>query len=227
MMRQPSTRGRLLRQAIAISCAACLFAGAIPSLADAQSSASGTVIYSQSLKGSGTLSTQDTKYCHLAYQDTGYVVANITTENVCDAEVTPVGILQPHVRIEVTVALQKGTTDSVFGVYFGEQPGETRPHFHLNLNAQGQFSVEFITGDARANPFPWTNDAAIQKGLGALNKLDVEVSGPRASFYVNGKLVGSILAPAPIQGKMGFGMTGFGAEAVFSNFTVTNLPATN
>jgi hypothetical protein len=227
MMRRRSTRTQLSQQILALFSIACLCAAANSSLAFAQSSASGTVIYSQTLKGNGNLSTQDTKYCHLAFQDTGYVVANITAENVCDAEVTPVGILLPHVRIEVTVALQKGTTDSVFGVYFGEQPGETRPHYHLNLNAQGQFSVEFITGNARANPFPWTGDAVIQKGLGALNKLDVEVSGPRAFFYINGKLVGSILAQAPIEGKMGFGMTGFGAEAVFSNFTVTNLPATN
>jgi hypothetical protein len=207
--------------------AACLFAGANRSLAFAQSSVSGTVIFSQTLKGSGNLSTQDTKYCHLAYQANGYLVSNITAENVCDAEVTPVGILQPHVRIEVTVALQKGTTNSIFGVYFGEQPGETRPHYHLNLNAQGQFSVEFITGDSRANPFPWTGDAVIQKGLNAQNKLDIEINGQRAFFYINGKLVGSILAQTPIQGKMGFGMTGVGAEAVFSNLTVTNLPATN
>jgi hypothetical protein len=227
MMRPRSTRAQFFRRTLALLSAACLFAGTNGSLALAQSSATGTVIYSQTLKGSGNLSTQDTKYCHLAFQADGYLVSNITAENVCDAEVTQVGILQPHARIEVTVALQKGTNDSVFGVYFGEQPGETRPHYHLNLNAQGQFSVEFISGNARANPFPWTPDAAIQKGLGALNKLDVETNGPRAFFYINGKLVGSILAQAPIEGKMGFGMTGLGAEAVFSNFTVTNLPATN
>jgi hypothetical protein len=223
MMRRHSTRAKLFRQMLAMLLVACLFFGA--NIAPARAQSSNSVIYNQTLKGSGNLSTQDTKYCHLAFQATGYVVANISADNVCDAPVAPVGFLQPHVEIDVTVALQKGTNENIFGVYFGEGPGEGRPHYHLNLNAKGQFSVEFITGDTRVNPFPWRDDPSIQKGLGAQNKLTVVITGARAQFSINGKVVGSILAPAPIQGHMGFGMTGFGAEAVFSNLTVSNIPS--
>jgi hypothetical protein len=238
-----SSRAPISRRIYASCLAACLFTGAGLLLACSRSSSSDSVIFDQSLKGNGKLSTNDTDVCHLDYQPSGFVIANIAANSVCDDSLTEVGSLLPHVRIEVTVALQKGTTESIFGIYFGEAAGTSHPHFHLNITAKGQFDVEFVTvggkavpatlttaeipavPDTRAIPFSWRDDASIQKGIGAQNTLAVEISGARAHFFINEKDVGSILAPKPIEGHMGFSMSGFGGEAVFSSLRVTNIPA--
>ncbi len=191
--------------------------------AHAQTGQSTSVLYNESLKGSGQLPASDNTYCHLAYEPQGYVVGNISDKGVCDAPVSAPGDLQSHARVEVTAALQKGTADANFGLYFGFLSGDAQAHYHFSITFDGKFSVTFLSGGKRVYPFPLRADPSINKGLNVTNRLGVEIMGPRARFFINGKEVGSILAQKEIAGAIGLGVDSNGSEAVFSDMLVTDL----
>jgi hypothetical protein len=191
--------------------------------AQAQGIQATSVLYNESLKGSGRLPTSDTTYCHLAYESQGYVVGNVSDKGVCDAPVNSPGDLQPHVRIEATAALQKGTADTNFGIYFGFLGGDAQAHFHFSLTFDGKFSVTYLNSGKRVYPFPLRADPSIKKGLNTTNRLAIEIMGAHVHFFINGKEVGSILARDQIRGAMGLGVDSIGSEAVFSDVLVTDL----
>ncbi len=214
---------RASRTLFLLALALTLLLPAAPFRVHAQATQSSSVLYNDALKGSGQLPTSDTTYCHLAYESQGYVVGNISDKGVCDAPVSPPGDLEPHARIEVTAALQKGTADTNFGVYFGFLPGDAQAHYHFSLTFDGKFSVTYLNSGKRVYPFPLRADASIKQGLNATNRLAVEIMGARARFFINGKEVGSILARDQIHGGMGLGVDSNGSEAVFTDILVTDL----
>lgn len=194
------------------------------SLFQAHAQSPGT-LYKSSLSGKGDLPVGDNGNCHQSYEPSGYVVASISSDRVCDASVGPAGDLPAHVRIEVSVALRKGDNNATFSVYFGFVGGDAQAHYHFSLTPDGKFSVTFLTGGDRVYPFSVREDSSVLQGLNASNRLAIEIRGGQARFFINGKEVGSILARTPITGGMGFGMDEKGAEAIFSDLLITDLGA--
>jgi hypothetical protein len=189
--------------------------------AQAQTGSGPSVLYNKSLEGSGDLPSVDTQYCHQAYESNGYLVQS-SLDVGCNAPILPVGVLPAHARIEVSVLLQKGDANADFGIYFGYTGAPDQDYYRISLTASGQFSVAYFSGGNHVFPFPPTTDEAVKQGSNASNRIAVEIMGPRAQFFINGKEVGSILAKYPIVGAIGFSILHV-EQVVFSGLVVTDL----
>jgi hypothetical protein len=121
--------------------------------------------------------------------------------------------------LTVTVKQVKGSLNNGAGLLF-HKGNSTDYRFEVSADGEWHFVSEnsAILTDIQ----PWTTSGDIHTGLDVANTLMVHESGAHFDFYVNGTLVGSKDDHSVSAGTVGACVEG-GREAVFTNFTLTNL----
>ncbi len=164
------------------------------------------------------------RYCKTWYGEDGFVVANVGPEGTCEITLDKVGTLPANARMEVSVALRKGSPRSSFGLKFGRPAQDNNLFYTFTLNADGSYRLSQLN-QAWRYPIDWTNDPVVKKGYGAINRLAVEIYGRTIRCYINDKLVGATAVTTDLRGDAGLFLARPGMEAVFSNLRVFELAA--
>jgi hypothetical protein len=68
---------------------------------------------------------------------------------------------------------------------------------------------------------PWTTAPVFHTGT--RNEIAIETDGQNIWCFINGKMAGSVAAPVPVKGYVGFYVTEFGMRARFSSLQVVQL----
>jgi hypothetical protein len=155
---------------------------------------------------------------HCAPKTDGYhIVGNF----VCSA---PFGT-STNLDISVRVKQTSGTVLAPYGVVWRATQSGTSvgTAYEFAVDGNGKWVFMKSTGGSSKQVVPYTANAAIKRGLGAINTLEVRAQGPTFTFLVNGKQVGKVTDSTIAAGGR-CGLAGFmGIEVVFSNFSLKLL----
>lgn len=155
---------------------------------------------------------------HCAPKTDGYhIVGNF----VCSA---PFGT-STNLDISVRVKQTSGTVLAPYGVVWRATQSGTSvgTAYEFAVDGNGKWVFMKSTGGSSKQVVPYTANAVIKRGLGAINTLEVRAQGPTFTFLVNGKQVGKVTDSTIAAGGR-CGLAGFtGIEVVFSNFSLKLL----
>ncbi len=194
----------------------------LPTASASGTATAGRTLYTDDLASKQTLPVGTAMPCKTAYTDGGFSLEDVASEGTCEFTLANVGNLPANVRIEVSAALRKGSQRSSFGLKFGRPSQDNHFFYTLTVNADGYYRLSQWDGTWRY-PIDWTEDAVLNRGYGARNRLAVEVQGRAIRCYVNDKFVGSTVSPSDVQGEAGLFLARPGMEAVFSNLRVAEM----
>jgi len=90
------------------------------------------------------------------------------------------------------------------------------------IDAAGYFKISRYVTDRWLQPVGWTENEAINKGIGQVNKLRVVTKGPQATAYINDKQVTTFNGQPPKGGGC-VGVSGGSAENAQNTWQFTNL----
>ena len=110
------------------------------------------------------------------------------------------GALPSNVRIEVSVSLVGGPTNTGFGLAFARPSREAREWMTFYVAGDGHYK---LTGFDGSDAIPWRLSPAVQQGVGAQNRLAVEVRGRNVTLFLNGVMVDSYVADREVAGSLG------------------------
>src|SRR5258708_36504857 len=101
--------------------------------------------------------------------------------------------------IGIDVTMSAGDTNVPGGLIFWAKDYDS--FYCLCINAIGSFKIsQFVTGQW-LTPVNWTENEAIKKGLGQVNRLRVVTKGGAATAYVNDKQIVMIKGQPPQGGS--------------------------
>ena len=158
-----------------------------------------------------------------SYAD-GFIMENIDRSNGCRHGLLAAGKFADNVRIELSARQRKGRQDAGYGLMFGKREGNDSILYSLFVTADGFHSLWLISSVTDFKLLiPWTRHTSVRTGYEAVNQLAVEIQGRTIRTFVNGTQVGSVQAPAPVTGFIGFAVGTPGMEVVFTNVRVVEL----
>jgi hypothetical protein len=179
------------------------------------------VLYEEDLLGERKTPVFSGQFCSNRYGDVGYIVKNVAKQGTCEFNLFHLGTFPNPVRVEVSIRRLGGPQDEGAGIKFGMATKETALEaFNFTLDATGRYSLWHKKGQWNAL-IDRTRDATAANN--ALNTLAVEIAGTTIRCYLNGRLVGSAVAPEAPQGYIGFFIDAPGVEVAFSNLRVLEL----
>lgn len=133
---------------------------------------------------------------------------------------------QSSVNISVQVKQIAGATVD-YGVGFRSNGAQNASfsEYCMYITETGQWSVLKVSNMQLSTLIPKTTTSAIHQGLNRVNTLEIDASGSRFTFFINGVRVGSATDGSFSSGKIGLEVdpnsTGTGLEVVYTNFKVT------
>lgn len=195
-------------------------AGAARSLIhQASSAAAGRVLIDEDLWVRRVVPTTRTEFCDTTYADGGYSVRNVAASG-CRLFIRNLGDNPRSLRIEVSTRLVSGVGGAESGLYFGVNPDQTLSYLSF-LDSLGRHQIDRVLAGKRVVLFhaPGTSGGR----LGSTNRLAVEINGRQLRTHVNGRFLGEVTSPTPVQGRFGFFVAGLSARAVFTDLRVTDL----
>jgi glucose/mannose transport system substrate-binding protein len=92
----------------------------------------------------------------------------------------------------------------------------------LSIDANGSFKISHFVTDRWLSPVGWTENSAINKGIGQVNKLRVTTKGRQATAYINDKEVVTINGQPPLGGGC-VGISGGSAQDAQNTWQFANL----
>jgi hypothetical protein len=155
---------------------------------------------------------------HCAPKADGY---HIVGNYVCSA---PFGT-STNLDLSVRVKQTSGTILAPYGIVWRatESGRSVATAYEFAVDANGKWVFMRAAGGKSTQVVPYTAAAAIKRGLGATNTLEVRAQGATFTFFVNGKQVGKA-TDATIAAGGRCGLAGFtGIEVVFSDFSLKLL----
>jgi hypothetical protein len=181
--------------------------------------AAGKVLFEDDFVATRQWSEGAGAFCRTSYGDGGYVV-EATSENGCMITLLRAGEFRDAVRIELTAQLRGGPMDYGYGFTFGVGE-EGRRSYAFMVSGDGHYR---LTGP-KEDLTPWTKDAGVRTGVGAVNRLAVEIQGRTLLGFVNGRQVLSVTAPADVAGHVGLNVRHLGMVVVYSALRVSETRA--
>lgn len=162
--------------------------------------------------------------CDLAYVDSGLRIGNIGDDMSCQFNVYEAGYFANNVSVEVSAALVRGSTESGFGIKFGNANADNTHYYYFAINANGGYRMSLRSDGRWHELMDFYAGDKVNRGLGQWNRLRVDLNGRDAQVYVNGQWVaGTQLSTMPI-GRVGFYLNDPGMEVVFRDLRVSELP---
>jgi hypothetical protein len=184
--------------------------------------AGGRVLFQDDFR-SQRLGAEVSECAKTSYAD-GFIMENIDRSNGCRHGLLAAGKFADNVRIELSARQRKGRQDAGYGLMFGKREGDDSILYSLFITADGFHSLWLISSVTDFKLLiPWTRHTSVRTGYEAANQLAVEIQGRTIRTFVNGTQVGSVQAPAPVTGFIGFAVGTPGMEVVFTNVRVVEL----
>jgi glucose/mannose transport system substrate-binding protein len=122
--------------------------------------------------------------------------------------------------IEVEVTLSSGDPIVPGGLIFWAK--DYTNFYCFCIDANGSFKISHFVIDRWLNPVGWTENGAINKGVGQANKLRVVTKGRQATAYINNKEVITINGQPP-QGGGCVGISGGSAQGSQNTWEFASL----
>jgi len=167
--------------------------------------------------------------CQYAYGSGGYTVAVAENGGPCyDGSSTE---LEPNVRISTVATPVGGNGGYTYGVRFGVSDDSTIGYYALEISALGHYELSRYRNRKWEVLFPWSPGTGINASTAGLaNNIVVEIRGSQLTFIINGIQQRTFTADAPVRGRAGFGIFGYGDDppwpsVTFANFRETSLSA--
>ncbi len=126
-------------------------------------------------------------------------------------------------EITVEVTMSAGDTYVPGGLVFWAK--DYSNFYCLCIDADGEFKISRFVTDRWLNPVSWTEDGAINKGVGQVNRLRVITKGRQATAYINDKQVATFKGQPP-QGGSCVGLSGSSAEDSRNTWLFARLKVT-
>lgn len=158
--------------------------------------------------------------CTTAYADGGFAVT--AGPNGCEWEAQYLTEGVTRARFEVAMRILKGDEG---GFIFGRTRRDDGLHYHFTLTTTGLFTLESSQNQNSSALITWSMSPAIRSGLGATNRLSVEVLGQELRLFINGQPVGRLTSPQIVQGGYGFHVISANGRVVFNNLKITDFNA--
>src|ERR1700738_4207488 len=122
--------------------------------------------------------------------------------------------------IRVEVILPAGDASVPGGLIFWAKDHSN--FYCLCIDAAGYFKISRYVTDRWLQPVGWSENEAINKGIGQVNKLRVVTKGRQATAYINDKQVTTFYGQPP-QGGGCIGVSGGSAENAQNTWQFANL----
>lgn len=181
----------------------------------------GIVVVDDDLSTSQSVAVGPDPNCNSSYAEGGLLVA--TGSGGCEMEIRKVNEVEMRARFEVSMRMIKGTTGGVIVGHTAERADTL--HYHLDTNINGQFNLYISQNNKGRSFIEWKDSPAIRKGLGATNRLAVEVLGRELRCFINGQFVGRATSTEMVQGSVWISLAGANVSAVFSNLKIVDFNA--
>src|SRR5258707_14837994 len=122
--------------------------------------------------------------------------------------------------IRIDVAMSAGDKNVPGGLIFWAKDYDD--FYCLCINAIGSFKISHYVTGQWLTPVNWTEDAAINKGVGQVNRLRVVTKGGSATAYVNDKQIAMIKGQPP-EGGSRVGISGGSTKNSQNTWQFANL----
>jgi glucose/mannose transport system substrate-binding protein len=122
--------------------------------------------------------------------------------------------------IRVEVILPAGDTSVPGGLIFWAKDHSN--FYCLCIDAAGYFKISRYVTDRWLQPVGWIENAAVNKGIGQVNKLRVVTKGHQATAYINDQQVATFNGQPPLGGGC-IGVSGGSPENTQNTWQFTNL----
>jgi len=129
-------------------------------------------------------------------------------------------------EIEVDARLMEGPQDNNFGLVVRYQPDGTS-FYWFQISSDGYYAVDILRQGEFSSLVSWEASAAINQGLGAINRLKMVCEGNRLSLYVNDVYLAAVTDDTFVSGSIGLAVGTFDEAGVvvhFDNLTVRIRP---
>src|SRR3984893_7245676 len=123
-------------------------------------------------------------------------------------------------NIEVEVILSSGDPVVAGGLIFWAK--DYSNFYCLCVDANGSFKISHFVTDRWLTPVGWTENDAVNKGIGQVNKLRVVTKGRQATAFINDQQVVTINGQPP-QGGGCVGVSGGSAQDLQNTWQFANL----
>ncbi len=163
--------------------------------------------------------------CRTAIQDGRYLVSNTSPSSLSCTWVLyqTAARAEGPTRVSAKLRLTAGLADQPMGLVFGKASRESPEYFVFQIDGLGRYQVvRWETGGWRSLT-PWVRRAEILPGLGAENRLAVELEGWTAHLFANGRFLRSVPLPAPPDGFLGIYVDEPGNSIDLDDLTVAAL----
>src|ERR1700692_599395 len=122
--------------------------------------------------------------------------------------------------IRVEVILPAGAASVPGGLIFWAKDHSN--FYCLCIDAAGYFKISRYVTDRWLQPVGWIENAAVNKGIGQVNKLRVVTKGHQATAYINDQQVATFNGQPPLGGGC-IGVSGGSPENTQNTWQFTNL----
>ena len=130
------------------------------------------------------------------------------------------GLIPTGTRIEATVTLVSGPVTRGYGLAFARASREQGSPW-CSFYIAGDTSYKIRCGEV--DMLPWTRSPALQQGVGAVNRIALELRGRTVTLFANGTQLTQWIADRDVSGYIGFEV-GSELNLAFSGLTVYDLP---
>lgn len=146
----------------------------------------GALLYEENFDDpSGGWSTFDGDGVSVSYEDGGYQMVIDRTEYMVWGNPEP-GLDLADLAIEADVRQVEGPLDNNFGVFVRYLEGDDQySYYWFQISSDGFYSVDLRDEGEWITLVGWEASPSIQTGLGVTNRMRVECSAGRFSFYNN------------------------------------------
>jgi hypothetical protein len=175
----------------------------------------GRVLFEDDFRSSRRWPERTDQYCKARYGEGGYVIGPAAKSPCISFQRIALPV---QARIELEARLHQGAVTGAWGIAFGLKDGAGG--FTMGVTGDGYYRM---TNPGGGFVIPWTREEALKTGLGAVNRVAIEVRGQAVTVFINGKRVGA--AEITQEGTGFFGLyTGLeGMEIVATLVKVTDL----
>lgn len=172
----------------------------------------------------GAWRDRDGPPCRTRHTGDGFSVQNVASSGTCYWNLWRAGSFEPAVRIEAEVQYASGPDNNGYGIKFATVDQDNSDYYAFLVSGNGYWELRrWEDGAGYTQPLPWTQSDAVNSGLGASNRLTVELRGNEMDLYVNGRFMQTYHAPRDLGGYLALFINAPDLAAVFKELKVEPL----
>lgn len=155
------------------------------------------------------------------YGQGGFVVENVTKDRAATWGFWKLGVVQASAKIEITTKQLAGAMNQPVGMLFGGSDTDYKSAYFFGITADGYYILVKQALGKQEKLIQRRQSSVVKKGLGATNRLRVQIDGPAISYFINDLQLGRYTADKEVEGFIGIFLNWPGMKAVFDDLIVT------